>query len=136
MKYNLGLNENENWLVSQESFDMKYLGKTETIMAIGNGYLGARAVNEERNLGETRNTFIAGIFNQVDEHEVTELANVPDVFALDIELNGYQFNLNIGKIHHCTKTLNLRNGEVSRDIIWEINGQRFHLEFKIGRAHV
>lgn len=130
MKYNLGLNENENWLVSQDGFDMNYLGKTETIMAIGNGYLGARAVNEERNLGETRNTFIAGVFNQADEHEVTELANVPDVFAFDIELNGNKFNLNNGKIHHCTKTLNLRNGEVSRDIIWEINGQRFHLEFK------
>lgn len=130
MKYNLGLNENENWLVSQESFNIDQLGKTETIMAIGNGYLGVRAANEERNLGETRNTFIAGIFNQADEYEVTELANLPDVFAFDLELNGNKFNLNNGKIHHCSKTLNLRNGEVSRDIIWEIENQRFHLVFK------
>ncbi|MDP3443751.1 MAG: glycoside hydrolase family 65 protein, partial [Ignavibacteria bacterium] len=109
MNYNLGLDENKNWLVSQESFDIDFLGKTETIMAIGNGYIGARAANEERNLGETRNTFIAGIFNKADEYEVTELANLPDVFAFDIELNGNKFNLSNGKIHHCNKTLNLKN---------------------------
>ena len=140
MRYNIGLNEDENWLVSQEGFNNDYLGKTETIMAVGNGYLGARAANEERNLGETRNTFIAGVFNQADEHEVTELANLPDVFAFDLALNDLRFNLNNGKILHCNKTLNLRNGEVRRDIVWSMNEQRYHLVFKrfvsLSRMHI
>ncbi len=130
MNYNLGVDENLNWLVAQEGFNIDHLGKTETIMAVGNGYLGCRSANEERYLGETRNTFIAGIFNQADESEVTELANLPDVFALEIELNGHKFNLNKGKIHHCIKTLNLKNGEVSREILWEIENQRFLINLK------
>ena len=112
MRYNIGLNEDENWLVAQEGSGLDYLGKTETIMAVGNGYLGARAANEERNLGETRNTFIAGVFNQADENEVTELANLPDVFAFDLVLNGLKFNLNKGKIIHCVKTLKIGRAHV------------------------
>lgn len=130
MNYNKGIDQKKDWLVSQEGFSIDYLGKTETIMAIGNGYLGSRAANEERYYGETRNTFIAGIFNRSDDSEVTELPNIPDVFALNIKLNGHRFDLNQGKIHRCIKTLDVRNGEVTRDIVWEIDGQRFQLELK------
>jgi len=140
MNYNIGTDQNKNWLVSQEGFNIDHLGKTETIMAIGNGYLGCRAANEEKYFGETRNTFIAGVFNRADESEVTELANIPDVFALTFKLNGHRFDLNQGIIHNCIKTINVRNGEVTRDILWEIDGQRFQLELKrfisLKRIHI
>jgi hypothetical glycosyl hydrolase len=119
-----------NWLVSLEGFTTDHLGKTETIMAIGNGYLGSRAANEEKYLGETRNTFIAGVFNRLDDSEVTELANIPDVFELSFEFNGKKFDLSNGIIHRCVKSIDLKNGEVTRDIIWEIDNQQFQLELK------
>ncbi|MDD4297017.1 MAG: family 65 glycosyl hydrolase, partial [Ruminiclostridium sp.] len=72
-----------NWIVQEESFSGRYLGKSETLMALGNGYLGIRSANEESYAGEKRNTFIAGTFNRFDENEVTELPNAADLIRMD-----------------------------------------------------
>ncbi|KHF28389.1 Alpha,alpha-trehalose phosphorylase [Anoxybacillus sp. BCO1] len=131
LQYNLGTGEYKNWIVSEVAFNPHALGKCEAIMALGNGYMGLRSATEESYVGQVRNLFVAGTFNQFDEYEVTELPNAPDVVELDIWLNGEKFSLEKGKIIHYRRDLNVKDAELVRHIIWEnTRGEQFEFTFR------
>lgn len=119
MDYQKGKDELENWIVSESAFDIRYLGKCESIFCQGNGYLGLRATLEEEYVGETRGMFVTGTFNKFDETEVTELPNFPDVTKFTIRINGKPFNMERGIIKEYERTFSLKNGEVIRHLLWE-----------------
>ncbi|WP_163151048.1 glycoside hydrolase family 65 protein [Anoxybacillus sp. MB8] len=131
LQYNLGTGEYKNWIVSEVAFNPHALGKCEAIMALGNGYMGLRSATEESYVGQVRNLFVAGTFNQFDEYEVTELPNAPDVVELDIWLNDEKFSLEKGKIIHYRRDLNVKDAELVRHVIWEnTRGEQFELTFR------
>ncbi|NLY18932.1 MAG: glycoside hydrolase family 65 protein [Clostridiaceae bacterium] len=130
----MGHNEavpDRNWIVEEKSFSGRYLGKSEVLMALGNGYMGIRSANEESYAGEKRNTFIAGTFNRFDENEMPELPNAADLINLDIELDGEVFDLKSGQIIFYSKSLNLKTGELTRKITWvSPGGKKYDLLFR------
>jgi len=131
LNYDLGKEELKNWLVEETKFSGKTLGKTETIMAQGNGYLGIRGTAEEDYLGQKRNMFISGTFNRFSEKEVTELPNLPDVLGIAIEIDGYRFSLEQGEVLKYSKVLNLKTAVLTRDITWKTpNGKVIELHFE------
>ena len=107
-----------DWIIGEKSFNSRQLGKCEAIMALGNGYLGIRSATEEHYLKEKRDFFVAGTFNKFDEEEVTELPNVPDVLGMDFEFNGQIFSLEHGEIKNYYRQLNVKTGELTRDVTW------------------
>lgn len=131
LDYDAGTGDLENWLIRENRFDDRFLGKCEAIFAQGNGYLGVRNALEESYAGETRNMFVAGTFDRIDESEVTELPNLPDVTAVTLRVNGYRFHLGCGALHRYGRTLNLKNGETVRQVEWTApDGSRMRLEFR------
>ncbi|MDE6889715.1 MAG: glycoside hydrolase family 65 protein, partial [Eubacterium sp.] len=104
----------DQWILGEKAFDSRYLGKCESVMCLGNGYMGIRSATEEAYLGETRNFFVAGTFNKFDEHEVTELPNAADVIRFPIEVNGQSFSLEKGKVLAYYRQLDLKTGELLR----------------------
>lgn len=131
----------EEWKITEASFDPEYLGKCESIMCQGNGYLGLRNATDEFNAGEQRNLFVAGTFNKFDQEEVTELPNAADVTRLDLQLDGERFNLQCGEILAYSRDLCLKNGEVLRNVLWKSrSGRVYRLEFRrivsLERRHV
>lgn len=118
MKYHIGTGVLKNWIVSEEQFDSRNLGKCESIMALGNGYMGIRSATEESYIGEVRNTFVAGTFNKFDESEVTELPNAADVTQMDMEFNGCLLDLSTGAVKNYCRQLNLKTGELKRSLTW------------------
>ena len=118
MKYDLGKNEFKNWIVSEIKFEEKYIGKTEAIFALGNGYIGLRSANEERYLYEKRDLFISGTFNKANKNEVTELPNVADVTEIEILINGKHLMLNASNNKEYVKYLNLKTGELNRTFVY------------------
>ena len=118
MKYDLGKNEFKNWIVSEIKFEEKYIGKTEAIFALGNGYIGLRSANEERYLDEKRNLFVSGTFNKSNENEVTELPNAADITEIEIFLNGKRLTLSTKNNKEYLKSLNLKTGELNRSFIY------------------
>ncbi len=54
LNYNKGINEYENWIISEEGFDVNMLGKCETVFCLGNGYMGVRSATEERYFGRNQ----------------------------------------------------------------------------------
>lgn len=109
----------KNWIVSETQFKPEFQGKCEAIMSLGNGYLGLRSSTEEPYLGQVRNLFVAGTFNKFDDYEVTELPNAADVVELNISLNGEKFSLEKGLVKSYRRDLNLRTGELVRELVWE-----------------
>jgi hypothetical glycosyl hydrolase len=120
LNYNKTLSEAlENWAFSEDKFDPLLLGKCESIMSLGNGYMGLRSATEEPYIGETRNLFVNGTFNKFDENEVTELPNAADVTRLDLFIDGQRFSLENGTVEEYSRTLDLHHAELVRTFIWE-----------------
>lgn len=123
--------QTENWAFSEEEFDPLRLGKCESIMSLGNGYMGLRAVTEEPYIGEIRNLFVNGTFNKFDEHEVSELPNAADVTRMDLTVDGRRFSLETGKVEEYSRTLDLRHAELVRTFIWENDqGKKVRFTFR------
>ncbi|WP_314576731.1 glycosyl hydrolase family 65 protein [Enterococcus gilvus] len=118
------------WQIEEVGFDSRYLGKTESTMALGNGYLGSRSTTEERYTTERRDTFVAGTFNKFADNEVSELPNTPDMWWMDIIVDGENFSLEKGKVSNYSKRLNLKNGELTREFDWEFATKKLHFTFR------
>lgn len=131
LKYDLGQEENKNWVISETEFKPNDLRKYESIMALGNGYLGLRSSTEESYVGQVRNLFVAGTFNKFDDLEVTELPNAADLIELKIVINGERFSLEKGLVKDYCRKLNLKTGELTRRFIWINNKeQEFLFHFR------
>lgn len=132
MRYDKGTGEWADWLISECVFDDRYLGKCEAVFCQGNGYLGVRHALEEDYTSETRNMFVTGTFNKFHENEVTELPNFPDVTRMVLYVNDRPFSLTTGRILAYDRTMNLKTGEVVREVTWA-DGMGNELSFKFSR---
>jgi len=131
LQFDLGENEYKDWVISLTEFHSHFIGKFESIKTLGNGYMGLRATSEERYLGEKRNLFIAGTFNKFSKNETTELPNAADITQLTITINGNNFSLKSGKHREFRLELNLKDGELTRSLIWQSpKGQEFYIVFR------
>ena len=131
LQFDLGKNEYKDWIISQTEFHSHFIGKFESIMSLGNGYMGLRTAAEEQYLEEKRNLFIAGTFNKFSKNETTELPNAADITQLTIAINGNYFSLKKGKHREFRQELNLKDGELTRSVIWQSpKGQEFHIVFR------
>jgi Trehalose and maltose hydrolases (possible phosphorylases) len=118
METGMDYSKASEWIIGENKFDSRYLGKCESIMCLGNGYMCVRSATEERYLNEKRNHFVAGTFNKFDESEVTELPNAADLLAFTFEFNGQIFSLEQGIIKEYDRQLNIKTGELQRNIYW------------------
>ncbi|WP_057915759.1 glycoside hydrolase family 65 protein [Peribacillus muralis] len=131
MDYSLGKGNLENWVVSETEFSADKLGKVESIMYLGNGYMGLRSATEEPYLNEVRNLFVNGTFNKFDEKEVTELPNMADVTRIDIRVDGERFSLELGETRGYVRQLNLKSAELTRTFEWvSPKGKELHFHIK------
>ena len=131
LNYDLGIGQAMNWIIEETNFNERYQGKCESIMALGNGYMGLRSVTEESYIGQTRNLFISGTYNKFDEKEVTELPNAADITEMVLYINDELFSLKGSNVREYSRQLNLKTGELSRELIWEDNkGENYKLIFR------
>lgn len=117
-----------NMNITQKGYNPLYMGKSESIFAQGNSYLGIRAVDEERHFRNKEDFFLAGFYNKGDENEETELANLADVLQNNIYINNLLFELRYEDQY--TKTLDLKTGELIRNIVFKREQNKFKFTFK------
>ena len=128
--YNIGKEKYLNWVVAETDFVSENSAKFETIFSLGNGYMGLRAVAEEGSPGEVRGCYVAGLFDKFPG-EVTELPNIPDWTKIEIKLDGELFSLCSGEVLSCQRQLNMRNGELVRNVEWmSPSGKKTKLIFR------
>lgn len=123
LKYNT-----DKYTIEQVEFDPNLVAKTESMMALGNGYLGLRSVDEEVESYNKEDLLVNGIFNKDSAEEVTEIANLADSIQLPIFLDGKRFV--VSKDDKYNKEINLKNGLLTRVITAKRDGKTFELTFK------
>ena len=78
----------KNWVVKESGFQKDYVRKYESIMSMGNGYMGVRAATEESYDRAIRYTLVAGTFDAKEDEDTTELPNAADTTALFVTMDG------------------------------------------------
>jgi kojibiose phosphorylase len=116
------------WLISEDGFDPARTNAFETLLTVGNGYLGTRGTLEEGHLGEVSGTYLAGVFDDYDS-PVIDLVNAPDWLACAVYVDGERLDVrNCAVIDH-ERTLDLRNGLLYRRTVFrDAVGRRTRLE--------
>jgi len=102
-----------DWLVKEKNFESGKQGLYESLMTLGNGYLGVRGSLEENPHGSNRGVFIAGIFDQ-SEGYVPELVKAPGWVDLAIWLDERKVTVDTCKILKHERVLDLRKGILHR----------------------
>lgn len=100
-------------------FDEETLNKEATLMTTGNGYLGVRAVHEEKYRNQDRVFFVRGIFDRTIGTEAAELVNLPDITEQELRINGEIFSLNSPQVRDYQRSLDLSTGELNRSLKWQ-----------------
>ena len=106
------------WQVSEDAFDPDAQLHSETVFTIGNGQLCVRGSFEEGYPGDHPAAFMHRVWDDMPV-SVTELANLPRWWGVDLWFDGERFRLDTGRLLAFTRRLDLRTGVLSRTVRWE-----------------
>jgi trehalose/maltose hydrolase-like predicted phosphorylase len=123
--------QERSWNLLEYFFHRHQQHYYETILTIGNGYLGSRATFEEGYPDEIASTLVHGIFNHHADDLVPDLANVPVWFAMQIDIEGERFRLDRGKVQGFQRRLSLKDAILQREALWQVpSGKVVRLAFE------
>ena len=113
------------WSIIEDGFDAENVEASESLFSIGNGSMGQRANFEEDYSGKTfQGSYIGGIYypdktrvgwwkNGYPEY-FAKVLNAPNWIGIHIQVNETIFDLNACKISNFKRTLNMKQGWLSR----------------------
>jgi trehalose/maltose hydrolase-like predicted phosphorylase len=102
------------WSIVEEGFVLAREHEIESVFAIGNGFIGARASLPEGSALSAPATFVAGVFESLPG-SVPGLVRLPDWAELHTAVNGSPIRVDHGHILEHRRVLDLRQGIVWRD---------------------
>lgn len=111
----LALTEDPTFLLVREGFDDMREREVESLLTVGNGYLGVRASVEERVSGSEPATLVAGVYDRAKEGEIEELVIVPDWLHTRICVGGERLHLETGHIVEHRRVLDMKKGILRRE---------------------
>ena len=104
------------WIVEQPGFDLAREHEIESILAIGNGYVGSRGASAGSASVTRPSTFLAGAFEPShDVAPVPELVVLPEWRSVRARVDGELLGSEGDVITHHQRTLDLRRGRVLRE---------------------
>ena len=107
-----------DWMLKESGFQKDYVRKYESIMSMGNGYMGVRAATEESYDRAIRYTLVAGTFDAKEDEDTTELPNAADTTALFVTMDGIPLYLTQENTENYQRSLSLFNGALKRRFTW------------------
>jgi len=114
------------WLLEYNDYDAKKEKSRESLLTIGNGYLGTRGALEETTACETNypGTYVAGLYNRlvskVAERDIEneDFVNIPNWLFINFRIeNGEWIDINKIEIISLKRSLNFSNGVLSKELI-------------------
>ena len=109
------------WQIREEAFDPDSQHHGETVFTIGNGQLCVRGSFEEGYPDDRPAAFMHRVWDDMPV-SVTELANLPRWWGVDLWIDDQRFRLDKGTVLGFVRTLDLRTGVLSRDVRWRAPG--------------
>ncbi|WP_109472266.1 glycoside hydrolase family 65 protein [Ornithinimicrobium cavernae] len=118
----------EEWRLVERAYDNADLGVTETIFAVGNGYLGMRGNVEEGRDTHTHGTFINGFHETWRIQHAEEayglarvgqtIVHVPDPKVIKLYVEDEPLLLADADLEEYERSLDFRDGQLRRSLIW------------------
>jgi maltose phosphorylase len=133
--------EIDPWLVIEKGFHPARGQVSESIFSLANEYMGVRGFFEEGYSGPSLiGSFFNGVFDQADighpqlfkgiVTEMTFIVNAVNWLYTRITLDGEQLDLARSKFSGFARTLDLRAGTLSRELVWTTpKGRKLKLTF-------
>ncbi len=116
------------WRIVESAYNAADIGVTETLFAIGNGYLGLRGNVEEGRDFHTHGTFINGFHETWPIRHAEEafgfarvgqtIVNVPDAKVIRLYVDDEPLLLAVSDLIDYSRSLNMADGVLTRDLLW------------------
>ena len=120
----------DEWNVIEKGFHPEFLAQLETILALGNGYLGMRGCPEEGGPNAENATLINGYY---ETHPIVyvegaygfartgqTILSVTDSKIIKLFVDDEPFWLPNANLLKYERRLNMRSGTLDREILWEM----------------
>ncbi len=113
------------WSLVYNDYDPKKEKSRESLLTVGNGYLGTRGAMVETKSSDTNypGTYIAGLYNRLvskvagRDIENEDLVNIPNWHFINFRKEGYNwFDINKTEIVSINRTLDFSNGVLSKEL--------------------
>ncbi|WP_241681354.1 glycoside hydrolase family 65 protein [Pseudactinotalea terrae] len=118
----------DEWALRETRYSAEDLGVTETLFAVGNGYLGLRGNCEEGRDTHAHGTFVNGFHETWQIRHAEEafgfartgqtIVNAPDVKTIKLYVDDEPLLLSVADLEHYDRTLDFRDGVLRRSLIW------------------
>ncbi len=118
----------DEWALREVAYDGRDLGITETLFAVGNGYLGMRANPTEGRDSHTHGTYVNGFHETWRIKHAEEayglaqvgqtIVNVPDPKVIKLYVDDEPLLVAGADLEHYERVLDFRAGHSRRDLIW------------------
>ncbi|HEY6531012.1 MAG TPA: glycosyl hydrolase family 65 protein [Acidimicrobiales bacterium] len=119
----------EGWHVRETDFDLDSLPQSETIFSLSNGYLGLRGNLDEGAPAFERGTYLNGFYESRPivypeaaygyAQDDQAMLNVTDGKMIALTVDGEPFDVRTGELIEHNRVLDLRQGYVGREVVWE-----------------
>jgi alpha,alpha-trehalose phosphorylase len=119
----------DEWHVIEKGFHPEFLAQLETVLALGNGYLGMRGCPEEGGPNAENGTFINGFYETrpivyaEDAYGFAKtgqtIVNVTDSKIVKLFVDDEPFWLPNASFLRYDRRLNMQSGTLDREILWE-----------------
>jgi alpha,alpha-trehalose phosphorylase len=119
----------DEWNIVEKTFNPEFLAQLETMLALGNGYLGIRGCSEEGGPNAENGTFINGFYETrpivygEDAYGFARtgqtICNVTDSKIIKLFVDDEPFWLPKAQLLKYDRRLNMKSGTLDREILWE-----------------
>src|SRR5215813_7522004 len=104
----------DEWNVIENAFHPEFLAQLETMLALGNGYLGMRGCPEEGGPNAENATLINGFYETSQT-----IVSVTDSKIVKLFVDDEPFWLPNAHLLSYDRRLNMKSGTLDREILWE-----------------
>jgi alpha,alpha-trehalose phosphorylase len=122
----------DEWRLTERFYSGRDLGTTETLFAVGNGYLGFRGNVEEGRETHSHGTYINGFHETWPIRHAEEafglarvgqaIVNVPDTKTMKLYVDDEPLLLPVADLEAYNRTLDFKDGRLTREILWRTPG--------------
>lgn len=129
------------WRLVETRFDESDVGVTESLFAVGNGYLGLRGNHPEGRHAQEHGTFINGFHETFPIRHAEQafgfaevgqtIVNAPDAKVMRVYVDDEPLTLDVAEMREYRRELDFRDGVLRRRILWATpSGKRVRLDYE------